>query len=98
MIGGMSGVEKDIIPYGLYTGIRENLKSLNLIGLKRKGIKSNSINEIKNLVNIIFDKNDTIENNLKKNVVANSEILEINEVIEFINSKSKRGIAIFEND
>ena len=49
-------------------------------------------------MNIIFDKNDTIENNLKKNVVANSEILEINEVIEFINSKSKRGIAIFEND
>ena len=98
MIGGMSGVEKDIIPYGLYTGIRVNLKSLNLIGLKRKGIKSNSINEIKNLVNVIFDKNDTIENNLKKNIVANSEILEIKEVIEFINSKSKRGIAIFEND
>ena len=64
MIGGMSGVEKDIIPYGLYTGIRENLKSLNLIGLKRKGLTSNAINEIKNLINLIFDKNDTIENNI----------------------------------
>jgi len=98
MIGGMSGVEKDIIPYGLYTGIRENLKSLNLIGLKRKGLTSNAINEIKNFINIIFDKNDTIENNIKNNFVESSEILEIKEVIEFLNSNSKRGITTFEND
>ena len=98
MIGGMSGVEKDIIPYGLYTGIRENLKSLNLIGLKRKGLTSNTINEIKNFINIIFDKNDTIENNIKNNFVESSEIIEIKEVIEFLNSNSKRGITTFEND
>ncbi len=98
MIGGMSGVEKDIIPYGLYMGIREKLKSLNLIGLKRKGLKSNTINEIKNLVKIIFDKNDTIEKNIRKNILKNSHILEINEVIEFINSDSKRGLTNFEND
>ena len=94
----MSGVEKDIIPYGLYTGIRENLKSLNLIGLKRKGLTSNIINEIKNLVNLIFDKNDTIENNIKNNSIDKTEILEIQEVIEFLNSNSKRGITTFEND
>ena len=98
MIGGMSGVEKDIIPYGLYMGIRENLKSLNLIGLKRKGLKSNIINEIKNFINLIFDKNDAIENNIKKYTVANSQILEIKEIIEFLNSNSKRGITTFEND
>ena len=98
MIGGMSGVEKDIIPYGLYTGIRENLKSLNLIGLKRKGLTSNAINEIKNFINIIFDKNDTIENNIKNNFVESSEILEIKELIEFLKINSKRGIATFENE
>ena len=98
MIGGMSGVEKDIIPYGLYTGIRENLKSLNLIGLKRKGLTSNDINEIKNLINLIFYKNDTIENNIKNNLIEKSEIVEIKEVIEFLNSNSKRGITTFEND
>ena len=98
MIGGMSGVEKDIIPYGLYMGIRENLKSLNLIGLKRKGLTSNLINEIKNLINIIFDKNDAIENNIKKDIIANSKIHEIKEIIQFLNSNSKRGITTFEND
>ena len=36
MIGGMSGVEKNILPYCLYIGIRTGLKGLNLIGLKKK--------------------------------------------------------------
>ena len=98
MIGGMSGVEKDIIPYGLYIGIRENLKALNLIGLKRKGLSSNTINQIKDKVNLILDKNDIIENNIKNKFSKNSEILEINEIIEFINTISKRGIATFENE
>ncbi len=98
MIGGMSGVEKDIIPYGLYIGIRESLKSLNLIGLKRKGLKTNSINEIKNLVNEIFDKKNAIKNNIKKKTIQEAPNIEIHEIIEFLNSNSKRGITIFEND
>ena len=98
MIGGMSGVEKDIIPYGLYTGIREDLKSLNIIGLKRKGLTSNLINEIKRIVNIIFDKNDIIKNNIRKNNLRSTNIQEINEIIEFLNLSSRRGIAAFLND
>ena len=98
MIGGMSGVEKDIIPYGLYTGIRENLKSLNIVGLKRKGLKTDLINNIKNLVNLIFDQNDTISNNIKKNLINNHNILEIKEIINFINTETKRGITSFKND
>ena len=98
MIGGMSGVEKDIIPYGLYTGIRENLNNLNLVGLKRKGLTANNINKIRKSVNIIFYKNDTIENNINKNIVLNSQPVEIREIIDFLESKSKRGIAYFEND
>ena len=78
--------------------IRESLKNLNLVGLKRKGLNSKIINEIKKLINIIFDKNDAIENNIKINEVATSEIHEIKEIVEFINSNSKRGITNFEND
>ena len=53
---------------------------------------------IGNLINIIFDTNDTIENNIQNNFVESSEILEIKEVIEFLNSNSKRGITTFAND
>jgi len=35
MIGGMTGVLKDVIPFGLSFGNRNYLKGLNLIGLRR---------------------------------------------------------------
>ena len=36
MIGGMTGVLKDVIPFGLSIGNRNHLQGLNLIGLRRK--------------------------------------------------------------
>ena len=36
MIGGMTGVLKDVIPFGLSIGNRNYLQGLNLIGLRRK--------------------------------------------------------------
>ena len=68
------------------------------MGLKRKGLTANNINKIRKSVNIIFYKNDTIENNINKNIVLNSQPVEIREIIDFLESKSKRGIAYFEND
>ncbi len=90
MIGGMSGVEQDIIPYGIYTGIRSNLKGINIIGLKRKGLNSNKISLIKKSYLSIFDKNETIMNNINK--LDKSDIEEIHEIINFISQKSSRGI------
>ena len=55
MIGGMSGVGLDIIPYGLYTGIRgEKLRGLNIIGMQRKGIKKENIKKIQKIFFKIF--------------------------------------------
>src|SRR5210317_2376054 len=38
MIGGMCGVVRDVIPYGIAHGNRSVLQGLNLIGLRRKNI------------------------------------------------------------
>ena len=46
----------------------------------------------------LLHASEQYENNVKNNFVDSSEILEIKEVIEFLNSTSKRGITIFEND
>ena len=90
MIGGMSGVGQDIIPYTLYMGIRSYLRGLNLIGLKRKGLNSKQILILKKTYSIIFNNRDSIINNITK--VKNSNCKEIDEIINFINkfnSKTK---------
>ena len=97
MIGGMSGVESNIIPYGLYTGIRSNLRGLNIVGLKRKGLSSQSISKINFVFKKIFNNNSSIENNIEKLSIIEKQIKEISEIITFIKYNLKRGISKYDN-
>ena len=38
MIGGLTGIERDVIPFAIVTGDRGKLRGLNQIGMKRSGI------------------------------------------------------------
>ena len=97
MIGGMSGVESNIIPYGLYFGIRSNLRGINLIGLKRKGLNHDLINKINHIFKKIFNTDKSIEHNIKNLENEEIKILEIKDIITFIESNLKRGIARYNN-
>ncbi len=46
MIGGMTGVLKDVIPFGLSFGNRNHLKGVNIIGLRRKKYDNKKIMEL----------------------------------------------------
>jgi len=98
MIGGMSGVGSNIVPYALYTGIRSNLRGLNLIGLKRKKISSVQISKIKNIFKKIFSSNFTILENIENLKEEEKNIDQIKEIISFINSNYKRGICKYIDD
>ena len=55
MIGGMTGVDKDVLPYTLVKGNRSFYENLNLIGLKRKGFVNKEIEEYKRTINNLFE-------------------------------------------
>ena len=99
MIGGMSGVESNIVPYALYTGIRNsNLRGLNLLGLKRKGLEKKQIKKIFLIFKKIFNDNFNIEENINNLLEEEKKITEIYEIINFINLNLKRGITRYSND
>ena len=50
MIGGMTGVTSDVIPYGLSLGNRNYLDGINLIGLKSAHFER-FIRPFQNLIN-----------------------------------------------
>ena len=96
MIGGMTGVLSDVIPFGLSLGNRNNLVGLNLIGLRRARISNDDIKIMQASYEIIF-KNSNFSfniNNLEQNQKDNKYVKLI---IEFINSDKKRPISIPEN-
>ncbi len=65
MIGGMCGVVRDVIPYGIAHGNRSVLQGLNLIGLRRKNIPNKQILNLNDAYKEIF-KNENLTQNLIK--------------------------------
>tara|TARA_B100000614_G_scaffold253735_1_gene268068 strand:- start:13 stop:795 length:783 start_codon:yes stop_codon:yes gene_type:complete len=91
MIGGMCGVVRDIIPYGIAHGNRSVLQGLNLIGLRRKNIPNKEIIALNDAYKEIF-KNENLTENLSKlsKDLKNNKL--VAEVIEFIEKDKKRPI------
>jgi UDP-N-acetylglucosamine acyltransferase len=58
IIGGMTGVEFDVIPYGSVIGDRGRLAGLNLVGLKRKGVPREQIHALRAAYRELFESNE----------------------------------------
>ena len=93
MIGGMTGVLSDVIPFGLSMGNRNNLMGLNLIGLRRSKVSNDNIKKIQLAYEIIF-KTSSFRENIKQlsNDLKNNEF--VKKIINFINSDKKRPISL----
>jgi UDP-N-acetylglucosamine acyltransferase len=91
MIGGMTGVLKDVIPFGLSVGNRNHLQGLNLIGLRRKNYENKKIMDLDKAYKEIFSSKNLHENLSKINSEFKDNEL-VNEVINFISKDKKRPI------
>ena len=93
MIGGMTGVLSDVIPFGLSMGNRNNLMRVNLIGLRRSKVSNDNIKKMQSGYNTIFKSANFRENieNLNPDLKNNKYIIKI---LDFINSDKKRPISL----
>ena len=91
MIGGMTGVLKDVIPFGLSFGNRNYLRGINLIGLKRKKNDNKKIMELDSAFKKIFSSKNQHENLSKINGEYKGNDL-VAEVTNFISKDKKRPI------
>ena len=91
MIGGMCGVVRDVIPYGIAHGNRSVLQGLNLIGLRRKNIPNKEILTLSNVYKEIF-KNENLTDNLNSLSEDFKKSDLVLEVINFLEKDKKRPI------
>ena len=91
MIGGMTGVLHDVIPYGLSTGNRNSLQGLNLIGLRRSKFENKDILGLSEAYKKIFATKNINENISKLNGSFQENPL-VKNVIDFITKDKKRSI------
>ena len=66
MIGGMSGIDKNVLPFSLAIGNRAKLRGLNLVGIRRNNFDKSEIKRINEIHDqfiqgVNFDNNNTVD-------------------------------------
>jgi len=89
MIGGFSGVNKDVPPYVSVRG-PSVVWSINLVGLRRAKLKRDVINEIKEAYNTVYRSNLNTDQAIEK-IIGTNPSREVMHFVDFIKT-SKRGI------
>ena len=91
MVGGMTGVLHDVIPYGLSIGNRNYLQGLNLVGLRRANFNNKDILGLTEAYKEIFATKNLTDNLRKLNGEFKENTL-VKDVIKFITKDKKRSI------
>jgi UDP-N-acetylglucosamine acyltransferase len=92
MIGGMSGVERDVIPYGQVMGDRARLCGLNIIGMQRRGFSREDIQALRNAYHFLFAGDGTLNDRVNETAERFGGIGPVDDIIEFIRADSSRAI------
>jgi UDP-N-acetylglucosamine acyltransferase len=92
MVGGVSGVEADVIPFGSVLGNRARLAGLNVIGLKRRGFDKAQIQLLHNAFRDLFRREAVFAQRLTAVRARYGDEALVAEVLAFIDAPSHRGL------
>ena len=95
MVGGASGVEADVIPFGTVLGNRARLIGLNVVGLKRRGVDRAGLPRLRAAFRLLFaaDADGTAvfaARLAEARAMADDEL--VAEMLAFIDVPSRRGL------
>ena len=93
-LGGMSGLEHDLIPYGMAFGNRAHLSGLNIVGLQRRGFSRDDIHSLRRAYRALFadegtlvERAEDVEKEFKDHPI-------VAEILAFIRVRGKRGLCV----
>jgi UDP-N-acetylglucosamine acyltransferase len=92
MVGGVSGVEADVIPFGSVIGNRARLAGLNVIGLRRRGVDRAGLHALRAAVKDLFSGSGVFADRLTAVRATSGDDALVAEVLDFIAAPSKRGL------
>jgi UDP-N-acetylglucosamine acyltransferase len=95
-VGGMSGVEADVIPFGMVIGNRAALSGLNITGLKRAGFNREQIHTLRQAYRLLFSNEGTLGERLTdlESQEAFAKDPNVRRIIDFIKAKSDRSLCV----
>jgi len=92
MVGGVAGVEGDVIPFGLVLGNRARLAGLNIVGLKRRGVEKARIQRLRAAFRTLFATEGVLADRLSRVEAAQGDDDLVAEIVAFMRADSHRGL------
>jgi len=92
MVGGMSGIEQDLIPYGSAMGERARLRGLNLIGLQRRNFSRDDIHTLRTAYRLLFAQEGTMAERIDDVVNMHGDNGPVMEIVDFIRAVTSRNV------
>jgi UDP-N-acetylglucosamine acyltransferase len=89
IIGAVTMVTNDVIPYGLVQAPRGELDGLNLVGLKRRGVERGEITSLRAAYQMLAQGEGTFLDRARK-LADETDSVHVKEVTDFILSASDR--------
>jgi UDP-N-acetylglucosamine acyltransferase len=93
-VGGLSGLENDLIPYGLAVGNRANLAGLNLVGLKRRGFSREVIKDLRRAYRLLFAPEGKFAERIEDVAEEFATRAEVQAIIDFLRDGRDRAICV----
>ncbi len=93
-VGGMSGLENDLIPYGMAMGNRAHLSGLNIVGLQRRGFSRDDIHSLRRAYRLLFADEGTLVERTEDVEKEFQDHPIVAEIIAFIRARGKRGLCV----
>ena len=94
MVGGMSRISRDVPPYMTVEGNPARVRSLNLIGLKRRGVNREEIRQLKEAFSLLYLQHLPLKEALSQlETLSNSQhVQHLQQFIEYSLSDNRRGL------
>jgi UDP-N-acetylglucosamine acyltransferase len=91
-VGGLTGVENDIIPFGIAIGNRASLAGLNVVGLKRRGYSREAMHELRRAYKMLFSAEGTLKERIEDVAAAFADQPAVQTVVAFLREGGERAI------
>jgi UDP-N-acetylglucosamine acyltransferase len=89
VIGGLSGIVHDVIPFAAVVGQRGELAGLNIVGLKRSGLSRPEIHALRHAYRALFS-GGIVRENAEKVAIEYKDDANVQKMVQFVRDSGKR--------
>jgi len=93
-VGGLAGVENDIIPFGIALGNRAALAGLNFVGLKRRGYSHESVHDLRRAYKQLFAPTGTLKERIEDVATAFPQQEAVQQIVAFLRAGGERAVCV----